>query len=89
MISLVKIVYLHDYTLELHFSNETFGVFDFSYLLEKQSVLTQSLRDVNYFKSCFIDFGALCWKNSLELSAESLYEKMQSQNLLQRKSEVA
>jgi len=30
----------------------------------------------------FLDFGALCWKNSLEFSADSLQQKMIKNNAL-------
>jgi hypothetical protein len=32
------------------------------------------LRDPAYFSSCFVDAGALCWPNGLELSAARMYE---------------
>ena len=82
MISIIKIEPQSDYNLKLFFSDETFGIINFSYILEKKSVLTKALEDRDYFKSCFIDFGALCWKNGLELSAESLYRKCKENNAL-------
>ncbi|PHS58683.1 MAG: hypothetical protein COB17_01665 [Sulfurimonas sp.] len=89
MINLVEIVYINDYNLELHFSNNSHGVIDFSYLLEKNTSLTNKLKDIKYFKKNFIDFGALCWKNGLEFSAESLYEKLVNLNKLVKNSDVA
>ncbi len=89
MINLVEIVYIDDYNLELHFSNDSYGVIDFSYLLEKNTSLTNKLKDIEYFKNNFIDFGALCWKNGLELSAESLYKKLLDLNRLVKSSDVA
>ena len=82
MISIIKIEPQSDYNLKLFFSDETFSIMNFSYILEKKSVLTKALEDKNYFKSCFIDFGALCWKNGLEFSAESLHRKCKENNTL-------
>lgn len=82
MISLIKIEPLAGYTLKLHFSDQHIGELDFSYLVGIKSTLTKELESLDYFNSCFIDFGALCWKNGLELSAESLYIKCKENNTL-------
>jgi len=82
MISLIQIKYIAEHRLELHFSDSSYGVLDFSDLLNKKTVLTIPLEDNEYFKSCFIDFGALCWKNGLEFSADSLQYKLKDQGLL-------
>ena len=89
MISLVEINYLNDYKLELHFSDNSFGTLDFTYVLNKNTSLTNQLKDIKYFKNNFIDFGALCWKNGLEFSAESLQNKLINLNLLVKSKDVA
>lgn len=83
MINIIKIEYKDNYNFKLNFSDNSYGIVDFSYLIEKNSSLTKQLRDIEYFKSAFIDFGALCWKNSLELSAESLHKKLQDSGKLE------
>ena len=89
MINLIKIEPQEGYSLKLYFSDATYAVLDFSYLIEKKTVLTNPLQDKSYFQSCFIDFGALCWKNGLELSAESLSVKAKQNNTLYQIQEVA
>ncbi|MEA1916201.1 MAG: DUF2442 domain-containing protein [Campylobacterota bacterium] len=89
MINLVKVTYVNEYNLELSFSDNSHGIIDFSYLLNKNSILTNQLKDIQYFKNNFIDFGALCWKNGLEFSAESLNRKLIESNKLSIESEVA
>jgi len=89
MINLIKIEPQEGYSLKLYFSDATYAVLDFSYLLEIQTVLTKPLHDKNYFQSCFIDFGALCWKSGLEFSAESLSQKAKQNNTLWKIQEVA
>ena len=76
MIKITMAKYIKNYEIELHFSDNTYGYFDFSYLLDIHTVLTKPLHDTAYFKMFFLDFGALCWKNSLEFSADSLQKKM-------------
>ncbi len=69
----VKIVAAHQ--LELTFSDHTQGIFDGAlYLADHKGPLLEALRDPAYFSKCFVDAGALCWPNGLELSAARLYE---------------
>jgi len=89
MISIVKKEHLEDYKIKLFFSDGSDGVMDFGYLIEVDSILTNPLKESGYFNSCFVDFGALCWKNGLELSAESLYRKLQERGLLRIRQNVA
>ncbi len=63
------------FTLELKFSNGESGVFDAkNYLAEKRGSLLDALRDPSFFQRCFIDAGALCWPNGLELSGQRVFE---------------
>ena len=75
MIKIVNTTYIKEYIVRLEFSDGSYTDYDFSYLLSKNSVLTKPLRNKEYFKSFFLELGAICWKNGLELSPESLYEK--------------
>ncbi|WP_241619029.1 DUF2442 domain-containing protein, partial [Rosenbergiella epipactidis] len=61
--------------IALEFSDGNKGVFNLSvYLSECAGSLLQPLNDEDYARRCFIDAGALCWPNGLELSAERLKE---------------
>ena len=75
MIKITKATYLSGYTIKLNFNDNTFSDFDFSYLLSKNTELTKPLKDKEFFKSFFLEFGAICWKNGLELSPSSLHKK--------------
>jgi hypothetical protein len=50
------------------------GRFDGHILLNRQGQLLDALRDEKMFGRCFVDAGALCWPNGLELSPAKLYE---------------
>lgn len=63
-----------DFSLSLKFSNGESGVFDAkAYLAEKRGVLLEPLKEVAYFQRCFVDAGALCWPNGLELSGQRVF----------------
>ena len=63
------------FTMELTFSNGEAGVFDAtSYLTEKSGSLLTPLKTAAYFERCFVDAGALCWPNGLELSGQRVFE---------------
>jgi Protein of unknown function (DUF2442) len=66
---------LDAYRLELDFSDHTQGVFDAgAYLATRSGPLLDKLRDPAYFSRFFIDAGALCWPNGLELSPAKVHE---------------
>ena len=74
MIKVIEARYLGDFQVALNFSNGKEGVFDGRALLERSGSLLEPLRNENYFQRFFIDAGALCWPNGLELSPARLYE---------------
>ncbi len=74
MIKIIKARYLGDFQVALSFSNGREGTFDGRTLLERTGSLLEPLRNETYFRRLFIDAGALCWPNGLELSPARLYE---------------
>lgn len=75
---MIKVLNAHlvdAFKLEIDFSDHTHGVFDASaYLASRSGPLLDTLRDPAYFKRFFIDAGALCWPNGLEISPARLRE---------------
>ena len=79
MIKLLDFKTIASHKLELRFSDHTHGVFDgANYLSSRQGPLLEILREPAYFARCFVDAGALCWPNGLELSAARLHELLGS-----------
>lgn len=75
MIKLLSAEYTENGLIAVEFSDGNKGVFDLSaYLNERTGSLLVPLADEGYARRCFIDAGALCWPNGLELSAERLHE---------------
>jgi hypothetical protein len=76
MIKIVATRYLGDFKLMLEFSDDAKGEFDGRALLARSGPLLEPLRDEAYFGRCFLDAGALCWPNGLELSPARLRESI-------------
>lgn len=74
MVKIIKARYVGNFQVELNFSNAETGVFDGRILLLGNGSLLEPLRQEAYFQRVFIDAGALCWPNGLELSPDKLYE---------------
>ena len=74
MIKVIEARYQGDFQVALKFSDGKEGAFDGRNLLQRTSLLLEPLRAESYFRRLFIDAGALCWPNGLELSPARLYE---------------
>jgi len=74
VIKLLEVTSFGKHRLALVFSDGVHGFFDGdAYLATRQGPLLEPLRDAAYFARCFVDAGALCWPNGLELSAARLH----------------
>lgn len=78
MIKLIGARYLGDFQVELEFSDGAIGDFDGRTLLQRSGSLLDPLRTEAYFSRCFVDAGALCWPNGLELSPTRLRESIRA-----------
>ncbi|MFA7243022.1 MAG: DUF2442 domain-containing protein [Sulfuricellaceae bacterium] len=74
MIKVLAARYLGDFQVELTFSDGAEAVFDAHGLLRRSGALLDPLREEAYFRRLFVDAGALCWPNGLELSPARLRE---------------
>ena len=64
-----------DFQLVLTFSNGARGRFDGgAYLSAHQGPLLEPLHRADYFRRGFIEAGAVCWPNRLELSGARVFE---------------
>ena len=46
--------------------------------------MVRLLRDPAFFADCFLELGALCWRNGFELSASSLHRRLEEHGALRR-----
>lgn len=89
MIKLVAVESKEGRRLRLSFSDGAWGVFDFSGYVTAGTEMTRPLEDPIYFNRYFIESGALAWPNGFDLSATSLYRKLDEAGLLRRDAHAA
>jgi hypothetical protein len=77
MIKIIQADTIGSHQLRLTFSDSTHGIYDFTHILAKNTVLTQALQNSEFFDAHFIELGALCWKNGLEFSPAALHRELQ------------
>jgi hypothetical protein len=78
MTKLVEAKWLGERLIELRFSDGLGGTWDATALLKRTGPLLEPLQDPIYFARFFIDAGALCWPNGLELSPDRLHEQVEA-----------
>ena len=88
MIRLVSATRVRDRVLRLAFSDGSEGEYDFSELLSRSTTLTRPLAEDAYFARFFLELGALCWPNGLELSARSMHERVKRAGTLRHPATV-
>lgn len=89
MIKIIKAVYIEKKMIRLWFSDQSYGDYDLKPLIDRQTEMVVPLQNENYFSQFFLELGALCWKNGLELSPGSLHKKLQEQGKLRTGQKAA
>lgn len=74
MIKVIEARYCGDFQVSLTFSDGVKGLFNGREFLQRSGPLIDALRDESFFRRVFIDAGAVCWPNGLELSPTKLRE---------------
>jgi len=70
-------------------TDNSWGDYDLQALIDRQTELVKPLNDETYFKQFFLELGALCWRNGLELSPGSIHKKLTYQQQLHFENKVA
>ena len=76
MIKIVRVTPAAGTRVNLMFSDGSAGDFDLGPLIARNTTLTAPLADDLFRHGCFLELGALCWPNGLELSAASLHRQL-------------
>jgi hypothetical protein len=84
MIKIVRATVLDDHQIRLEFSDGSFGDYDLAELVARNTEMVRPLAKPAFFTSFFLELGALCWPNGLELSAPSLQRRLAEQGRLRR-----
>jgi hypothetical protein len=88
MIKIVQANPVSGTRIRLVFSDGSRGELDLQPLIDRSTELTTPLSDVAFRNRFFLELGALCWPNGLELSAASLHERLRAAGAL-RAAEAA
>jgi hypothetical protein len=89
MTKIISARHLDGFVIELYFSDGTAGEYDLAPIVERDTILTRPLRDPEYFRSFFLELGALAWPNGLELSPEALHRALLEARRLQSLPQLA
>jgi len=89
MIKITQAEYLQDKTIQIHFSDGSWGDYNLQPLIDKKSTLTTEIEEKVDFQQFYLEMGALCWRNGLELSPSSIYHKLEQQQKLHQSEKVA
>lgn len=84
MIKILRATALESYRIHLEFSDGSQGDYDLSALIARDTEMVRPLADPKFFAQCFLELGALCWRNGFELSAAGLHRKLAEQDKLRR-----
>jgi len=79
MIQLTKVIKVESaggFRLRVLFSNGREGVHDFSALVAKSGVMVEPLKDEEFFRRVFIEFGVLTWPNGFDFDSIALHDEM-------------
>ena len=82
MIKIIQAYYVQKKFYDCIFRIILTGDFDLQLLIDKGAELVLPLNDEVFFKGFFLELGALCWKNGLELCPDSIYQKLSKNNQL-------
>lgn len=86
---IIQAHYVQQRVLRLYFSDNSVGDYDLQPLIDRQTELVVALNDEEYFKSFFLELGALCWRNGLELSPGNIHRKLAEHHQLHYETKVA
>ncbi|AGA89375.1 Protein of unknown function (DUF2442) [Thioflavicoccus mobilis 8321] len=84
MIKIVQAEVIANHVVRLAFSDGSSGELDLTELLDRDGEMVRPLKDPAFFADCFLELGALCWRNGFELSASSLHRKLAHRGALRQ-----
>ncbi len=84
MIKIVHLAVTGPSTVSLAFSDGSAATWSAADLIARDTVMTRPLANPSYFARAFIEAGALAWPNGFELSADSLYRRLNDAGALIR-----
>ncbi len=76
MIKISKLEWIGGHRLRFCFSDDSVGEYDFAGLVQESGAMIEPLRDIEYFKRVFLEFGAPTWPNGFDIAPEWLRDNI-------------
>jgi hypothetical protein len=76
LMKVTRVEPLGGYRLRFHFSDGTIGERDFSDLLDQTAPMIEPLKDSEYFRRVFVEFGTPTWPNGFDLAPWALHSEL-------------
>ncbi|MGH7284660.1 MAG: DUF2442 domain-containing protein [Polyangiaceae bacterium] len=73
MIKIVRASYAEGRKILLEFSTGESGTLDLTDLVDRDAPMVAPLKDAEYFKTFFLELGALSWPNGFDLNPSAVY----------------
>ena len=84
MIKVSKIEWLGGHRVRFRFNDDAVGEHDFAAVVNEAGPMMEPLRDIDYFKRGFLEFGAPTWPNGFDIAPEWLYREIAAAGKLAR-----
>jgi hypothetical protein len=84
MIKVSKINWVAGHRLRFWFTDDSAGEHDFTALVNEPGPMVEPLRNIDYFKRVFLEFGAPTWPNGFDVAPEWLRREMAATDELTR-----
>ncbi|MFN3347970.1 DUF2442 domain-containing protein [Pseudorhodoplanes sp.] len=84
MIKVSRIEWLGGHRLSFRFSDDSAGEYDFAALVRESGPMIEPLRDIDYFRRVFLEFGAPTWPNGFDIAPDWLQLEIEAAGALQR-----
>jgi hypothetical protein len=88
MIKVLKIESAAGHRLRFRFTDDAVGEYDFTAIVNESGPMVEPLRDLDYFKRVFLEFGAPTWPNGFDVAPAWLYEEIAAAGNLTRPAPV-
>jgi uncharacterized protein YegP (UPF0339 family) len=82
IVNVVRVEPREGFNLWVEFNDGRRGVADFSWIFDERGSMLIPLRDPEFFRKVFIEFGALTWPNGFDVAPDALYAELNDKGRL-------
>jgi len=82
MTKITHVTQVEGFIVELRFLDGSVGEYNLGPIVQRDTVLTRPLADMTFFRSFFLELGALAWTNGFELSGDALHKELEEKGTL-------